>query len=97
MALDGDVPAVRDFAVGVKSRWVGGDLRAFWPSFADCPKKWRFLTDFFSLSNWCLYRDDLDLGDPLPFFAWAIYKARRTLNKKFSKKPIGDQLEGVWE
>ncbi|MGV1098213.1 carboxylate--amine ligase [Thiovibrio sp. JS02] len=97
IAMDGDVEPVTDFAVGVKSRWLGGDLRAFLPLLGNCPDKWLFLRDFFAISNWNLYRDDMDLHDPLPFFAWAAYTMRKALQRRFSRQRVGDSLEGVWE
>jgi len=97
IAIDGDVEPVKDFAAGVKSRWLGGDLRAFLPQLMTCPGKVQFLKDFFAVSNWNLYRDDFDFSDPMPFFSWAAYTMRRAVQKRCCKEPVGDALQGIWE
>lgn len=97
IAMNGDVEPVDDFATGVKSRWVGGDLCAFLPLLRDCPDKLAFLKDFFAVSNWNLYRDDFDFRDPMPFFSWGAYTVRRALHKKLCRAPVRDALQGIWE
>ncbi|MBU0681028.1 MAG: ATP-grasp domain-containing protein [Proteobacteria bacterium] len=97
IAVDGDVEPVASFATGVKSRWLGGDLRAFWPQLKSSHDKTRFLADFFSLAGWWVYRDDFDLQDPLPFFTWIAYGLRKTIKSTVAVGPPSDRLEGVWE
>ncbi|MEN8258767.1 MAG: ATP-grasp domain-containing protein [Thermodesulfobacteriota bacterium] len=97
IAHDGDVESVTNFATGVKSRWIGGDLRAFLPLLGQSPDKIKFLRDFFSVTNWQVYRDDFEFQDPLPFFSWVAYSVRCAVKRRFADGPAADRLQGVWE
>lgn len=97
IAHNGDVETVSSFTVGVKSRWLGGDLRAFLPLLRQSRNKAQFLADFFSPENLQVYHDDFEFKDPAPFFFWAFYSLRRAMKKRFSDGPTMDGLEGVWE
>ena len=63
MAMEGDVKPVFTYRIGVKTRWMIGDLRAL-VDYIRTEKRTEVLKDFFRLNG--QYYDDIDLSDPLP-------------------------------
>jgi len=63
MATEGDVKPVFTYKIGVKTRWMIGDLRAL-VDYIRTEKRTEVLKDFFRLNG--QYYDDIDLSDPLP-------------------------------
>ena len=63
MAMEGDVKPVFTYKIGVKTRWMIGDLRAL-VDYIRTEKRTEVLKDFFRLNG--QYYDDIDLSDPLP-------------------------------
>jgi len=100
LAVDGDVKPVLRYKVGVKRRWLEGDLiyisnvlkNVDFHADVEYPDKWRALAEFLKIYDAkfdCLYWDDL-----LPFlsrFFWGDIP--RILFRKFSKKVKGSQKE----
>jgi len=63
MATEGDVKPVFTYKIGVRTRWMIGDLRAL-VDYIRTEKRTKVLKDFFRLNG--QYYDDIDLSDPLP-------------------------------
>jgi len=63
MATEGDVKPVFTYKIGVRTRWMIGDLRAL-VDYIRTEKRTEVLKDFFRLNG--QYYDDIDLSDPLP-------------------------------
>ena len=63
MATEGDVKPVFTYKIGVRTRWMIGDLRAL-IDYIRTEKRTEVLKDFFKLNG--QYYDDIDLSDPLP-------------------------------
>lgn len=97
IALEGDVTPVNGFKTGVMTRWIGGDLRAFFPLLKDSHNKLEFMKTFFFPGNGKIQKDDFSLEDPLPFFTWYIDAIVRVLKNKSVKPVSHDSLEGIWE
>lgn len=66
MLTEGDIKPVTKYKLNVKTRYFGGDLRAFVDNFYHSKNKIDLLRDFFSFSEYSY--DDFSLEDPLPFF-----------------------------
>lgn len=97
IAIYGDVEPVTDFTAGVKTRWVGGDLRTFFPLLKKARNRIHFVSDFLDPSKNLISCDDFSLDDPLPFLCWALDSILRVVkNRSFSPAP-SDSLEGIWE
>ena len=95
LAVDGDVKPAFDYKVGVKRRWLEGDLvyisnvlkNVGAHAGVEYPQKWRALLDFLKIQDCkfdCLYWDD-----PLPFlsgFLWGDIPGifSRKLMRRFS-------------
>ena len=97
IALDGDVAPVHGFKKGVMSRWVGGDLRAFFPLMKESTNKTEFLNNYFFPGVGKIFKDDISLRDPLPFFVWYIDAISRMIKYKSVTPVCHDSLEGIWE
>ena len=95
IAAEGDVPPVEGFRTGVKTRWLGGELRGFPAHFARADSRLAFLRDFFLSPMPTARFDDFSLTDPLPFFAWGWDALGRAVH--FSAARPHDSLAGVWE
>ena len=97
IALDGDVAPVNGFRKDVMTRWVGGDIRAFFPSFKESINKFDFLKKFIFPAKGKLFKDDFSLQDPLPFFTWYFDAISRVLKNRSVKQISHDSLEGIWD
>ena len=87
---------VLNYHQGVKTRWFGGDLMAFWSYLAADPRKTKMIREFFNIFAKDVQLDDLDMRDPLPFFIWGVNTVR-----KFTRQVIGlpsptEHLTGEW-
>jgi len=97
IAVHGDVEPVHDFKSGVVTRWIGGDLRTFFPLLEKSHDKMRFVLDFFGANRRRAFYDDLSLSDPVPFFCWLLEAFLRIVrDRSFSPEPH-DSLTGVWK
>lgn len=77
LATEGEVAECFEYRVGVRCRWLSGDIRhlleVFWgkpKGWTDgFPSRWRTFVDFMKFIGRDYHYDDLWLSDPLPFFA----------------------------
>jgi len=97
IAKDGDVAPVHSFREGVKSRWVGGDLRTFYPSMKQSDSKWRFLKEYFFSGDRKVFLDDFSFNDPFPFMVWSFDALKKIALNRSMKPTVHDSLEGVWK
>jgi predicted ATP-grasp superfamily ATP-dependent carboligase len=97
MATDGDVAPQMSYRTGVVTRWIGGDLRAFFPMLRKAENRVRFIMEFMFPSPTPEYYDDLSFADPLPFFFWLADAAWRELRKRSTGSASHGSLDGIWE
>ena len=97
IAKDGDVAPVTSFQEGVKSRWVGGDLRTFYPSLKRSDVKLRFIKNYFFSGDRNIFRDDFSLNDPFPFMVWSFDALKKIIINRSMVPSVHDSLEGIWE
>jgi predicted ATP-grasp superfamily ATP-dependent carboligase len=97
IALEGDVAPVKGFKTGVMTRWIGGDIRAFFPLFKEADHKIAFAKEFFLPHAGKIYMDDFSLDDPLPFITWCADAFTRVIRNRTLKSVPHDSLEGIWE
>jgi predicted ATP-grasp superfamily ATP-dependent carboligase len=77
LATEAEIPDCFEYRVGVKSRWLAGDIRHLVEVFRGKPKgwvdrfpsRWETLLGFMKFIGRDLYYDDLCLSDPVPFLA----------------------------
>ena len=78
MAVNGDVPPVLDYKIGVKTRFLLNDIRALCAIYKN-KKDFRF----FSHELFAKYpNDELSWDDPLPFFMYLGQKITNSFNQK---------------
>ena len=80
LAMDGDAPRVRDYKVGVSTRWMEGDLHYVYNVLRrrfgiEYPSRLRTLLNFLKFYDRGLHYDNFDWGDPLPFWV-TIYRIK---------------------
>ena len=109
LATEGACPERLDYRVGVRGRWLAGDLRhlaevlrgrpAEWSG--PFPTRWRTLIDFVKPGGKDLHYDDLWLRDPAPFVAGLLGGAVRTLpagavdrERPIAGRPLADKSGG---
>ena len=97
IAIDGDVEPLKGFETGVITRWIGGDLRAFFPSLKVASGKMKFIKQFFYPSASKIQNDDFSFEDPLPFFAWCIDALSRLIKNRSVNPVSHDSLQGIWK
>jgi predicted ATP-grasp superfamily ATP-dependent carboligase len=97
IALEGDVAPVNEFKSGVMTRWIGGDLRAFFPLLKETHNKLEFINNFFFPGVGKIFKDDFSINDPLPFFTWHVDAIARVLKNRSFKPVSHDSLEGIWK
>lgn len=97
IALEGDVPPVTAFKTGVRTRWIGGDLRAFLALLRISEKKLKFTRQYFFPSKSAALLDDFRLDDPMPFIAWCLDACSKMLKHGSTQPVMHDSLKGVWE
>lgn len=97
IAVEGDVEPVKGFKTGVVSRWLGGDIRAFFPLLKASRNKIEFFRRFVFPSPAPVFYDDITVKDPLPFFLWSLDSVYRMLKYRSTTPVSHDSLEGVWE
>jgi predicted ATP-grasp superfamily ATP-dependent carboligase len=97
IAVNGDVNPVETFKTGVVTRWLGGDLRTFFPALKNSKNKLDFIRQFFFSGCRSELYDDFCWKDPLPLFMWC-YDAAHKVFKHGSFQPVAhDSLDGIWE
>ena len=79
MAMEGDVKPVFTYKIGVKTRWMIGDLRAL-VDYIRTEKRTEVLKDFFRLNG--QYYDDIDLNDPLPIIVEIMIPIKNLVKMK---------------
>lgn len=97
IALEGDVAPVASFRTGVMTRWIGGDLRAFFPFLKAAPDKLGYIREFIRPSGGNIQNDDFSFQDPLPFFAWYADAISRLIRYRSVRPVSHDSLDGIWE
>lgn len=97
LAREGDIDPVTEFKTDVVTRWIGGELGAFFPQVKISPGKLRFLRSFFFPGKRAALHDDFSLADPIPFVAWVIDAVLRAVRFRSVKAVSHDSLEGIWE
>ncbi len=97
MATDGDVDIVPSFQEGVKSRWVGGDVRTFYPSLKYSDAKVKFIKEYFFPGDRNIFYDDFSLSDPIPFLIWSYDALKKIFTNRSMNPTVHDSLEGIWE
>jgi len=80
LTMDGDVPPVTGYKIGVKDRWLEGDIHHLYNVFRhkfgiQYPSRLRTLLDFFKIYEKDLYYDCYDPEDPLPFLV-SLYRIK---------------------
>ena len=78
MAKEGDVKPVTDYKVGIKTRFLLDDMRAFPSYMKRSGSRNTFLKDFFKFRGY--EYDDISSSDPLPFIVLAMSGLRGSLN-----------------
>jgi predicted ATP-grasp superfamily ATP-dependent carboligase len=97
LAREGDISPVTEFRTDVVTRWIGGELGAFFPQFRRSPAKLQFLRTFFFSGKRAALYDDFSVADPLPFFVWLTDVLLRALRFRSVKAASHDSLDGIWE
>lgn len=97
LALEKDVVPVKEFKTGVVTRWIGGDMRAFFPLYRESAHKFEFMRKFFFPVNYATYKDDFNLEDPLPFTIWFIDAVARAVKNRSTNPMPHDSLEQIWK
>lgn len=77
LTIDGAVRPTANYKIGIKSRWLGGDLQHLLAILRRTstgygtryPRKWRTLLDFLRIYEKHMIYDSLSMDDPLPFFS----------------------------
>jgi hypothetical protein len=72
LIVDGDVPEVSNYKVGIKCRWIEGDLHHIYNVFKrkfgiQFPNRSRTFFDFLKVYEKNLKYDSFDWKDPYPF------------------------------
>ena len=77
MALHGDVSPITHYKIGVRARFLWGDLRSFPGNFSGASNKLRFVKEFFAPRRETY--DDLSLRDPVPALVQVLNPIARLL------------------
>lgn len=97
LAREGDIAPVAEFRTGVVTRWIGGELGAFFPHLRRSPAKLRFIRDFLFPPTRTALFDDFSLADPLPLVAWTADVLVRAVKFRSLRAVSHDSLEGIWK
>ncbi|SRR6266853_676074 len=97
LAREGDVAPVIEFETGVVTRWIGGEMGAFFPHLKRSPARLKFLRTFFFPPARATLYDDFSMADPLPFFAWLVDALLKAVKFRSLKAVSHESLEGIWE
>lgn len=97
IAVDGDVKPQVQFKSGIRSRWMGGDLRTFLPLLRTSKAKKNFIKDFFMPPQRATLLDDISMEDPIPFVAWCADAVGRIIKNRSLHPAVHDGLDGIWE
>ena len=82
MAVDGDVPPVLDYKIGIKTRFFLNDVRALYGGYRKNKDFSFFLNEI--LANYP--SDELTWDDPIPFFFYLGQKITNTFNKNVEEE-----------
>ena len=97
LAREGDVEPVTEFKTGVVTRWIGGELGAFFPHLKRSPAKLQFVRRFFFPPTRVTLYDDFSLTDPLPLFVWLTDALLKAVKFRSAKAVSHGSLEGIWK
>lgn len=97
MAIEGDVEQIRDFKIGVMTRWLGGDLMTFFPLLRSSKERLAFIKQFITPYSKRVTYDDFSLKDPIPFLSWVIDGVMRSIHDHSLSPSPHDSLTGTWE
>ena len=97
IAVEGDVEPVQSFKTGITTRWVGGDLRTFFPLLKRATSKRKFADEFLLPRNRAALYDDFSWKDPLPLCVWGADAVLKIIKSRSLEPKMHDSLEGVWE
>jgi predicted ATP-grasp superfamily ATP-dependent carboligase len=97
LAREGDVATINGFKTGVVTRWIGGELGAFFPHLKRSKARLHFLRTFFFPPIPATLYDDFSLVDPLPFAAWLTDALLKAFRSRSLKPVTHDSLQGIWE
>jgi len=97
MASEGDVEQIRDFKIGVMTRWLGGDLMTFFPLLRSSKERLVFIKQFITPYSKRVTYDDFSLKDPVPFLFWVIDGVMRIIRDHSLNPSPHDSLAGIWE
>ena len=97
LAREGDVAPVTEFRSGVVTRWIGGELGAFFPHLKRSPAKLQFVRRFFFPPTRVTLYDDFSLTDPLPLFVWLTDALLKAVKFRSAKAVSHGSLEGIWK
>src|SRR5436309_5286283 len=102
LAVEGTCPERFDYRIGVRCRWLAGDLKHLARVLGGRPAGWtdsypsrlRTVLDFLKPAGKDLHYDDLWLADPLPFFIALAGVALRGSGGSHAPRPV-PALEGA--
>jgi predicted ATP-grasp superfamily ATP-dependent carboligase len=97
LAREGDVEPVTEFKTGVITRWIGGELGAFFPHLKRSPARLRFVRGFFFPPTRATLYDDFSLADPLPLLVWLGDALLKAVKFRSLKAVSHGSLEGIWK
>lgn len=97
MAKEGDVATVTKFKTGVVTRWIGGELGAFFPHLNLSRTKLKFLRTFACPPTRTTLYDDFSWDDPVPLFAWLADALLKAVKFRSFNAVNHESLEGIWE
>jgi len=97
LAREGDVAPVTEFKTGVVTRWIGGELGAFFPHLKRSSERLQFVRKFFFTPTRVALYDDFSMADPLPFFAWLTDALLKAVKFHSLEAVSHESLEGIWE
>lgn len=92
MSKEGDIDKqdLNSYKLGVKSRWLYGDFRAFLDYIPKAKNPFKLIKEYLNFWNHDIYYDDFALEDPLPFLISPIYHIHQFVKTgKFSPPDEG--------
>lgn len=80
LAVDGDIPSISNYKIGIKDRWVEGDIHHLYNVIKrrfgiQYPTRLNAIMDFLKIYERQLHYDCYDRMDPLPFFV-SLYRIK---------------------
>lgn len=82
LATEGDINKHLNYKIGIRTRWIWGDLRAFKDYIKMSQHKVKDTLDFMNLFDHGIAFDDFDWRDPLPFFVFPFFYMRQAFQQR---------------